>query len=1192
MMLSTFSLNASFEKPLPIIPNLNTEIKFDNSIKLNLFEENTDVEVELFQFPDVDALLNNLQKEKMADNTAMVVDGDAMEDVWALEQEYAGNPKVQKAEEVFGAITENKLLQKLLGGELIELPVGIRKTIGNNTYTLAISEVIAHPNYIECTAYLKAELTNDRVLWFGTDNLKFTSEGGIVGDATLGLFADFPMTRGSRKVAVVLKEFIRDENEGNHGGTYVTVDCDGFVEMRVDADLIISREWLLPTDTNGKPLSGDVRVTSNFGITMTDWDDLVTDISLPHFTLTKSPKTAFLVDLAVLDLSDLKNAPGFVPPPEPPSEPIIFDSSDENSVATSGGGMVALDFGGENTDDSETDEETASALWRGVYFKQIEVVLPPIFSQKPASTEEDSETEDDDTTDDDTTDDDTNDDETTDDDTNEDEDSEEEQNNLPRIKVGAKELYIQSEGVTAEFYIADAIPYDKGKMDAKWKYSVDYLSVDVFYNKVTGFSFKGRLGVPIADETRGFKYFGAGNIEEDIYNFGVALESDMEFPLLKTSKVTLHSGTAIYVDVIQGKFKPSASITATLDINATSKKDEDEDGNTDDDDDENEDEDKEGKTLEIADCYIEKLILTTEAPYIGLATGGSITLTTGAALNNSFLQVNSVMIAKKSDTQVKLSLSFSTSVMSDDDGGSGTGSGASLGIVGNLEDSDDSHKWVYGGLEVDAIFIDISIGSHVRINGEIRAFSEDPIYGNGFKGSLAGGFIQSGDSYKFTMAANFMTGTKPDEITGEDFKYWLFDVFISSETWSVPLFAGLEANGFGGGAYHHMSMASYDLAAMADDPTNPYSGIIYEPDKGTRLGVKASIGLTSTGGSFEGNATLELVFGYGANNQGIVLNEIFFYGSGEFVKQDLETGNSARMDQVSLDKPDAEALDKAAAEKPEQDKIKCALMIQLNFVGGFEMHGQFAAYLTASEGKITGDGVVDLYASTHTNKWHIYIGGYTDNSILDPNGDELPPVSANLDYGSFKIDVGMYMLTGNDLPGAPGIHPQAAAYFDIPLNSDNRDGLLEGGRSPASGTGFAFGAYAVFNTNAKNGQCNSCLVGCKKDKYVNFNGGGGFDISLLKYALETSCSQSGHSPHGMKGWRAGGRLWFFFEIGGGRTSFLSQCINLPNFNAGILMDADVTNPSYFRALIKLNVLNLDFETITEIGEQCGIVVEN
>ncbi len=64
--------------------------------------------------------------------------------------------------------------------ELISFPVGVKKQIGNLTYTMAISKAKITPEYTEVTAFVKIltpqkdSLGHQKQLFFGTDKLKLS----------------------------------------------------------------------------------------------------------------------------------------------------------------------------------------------------------------------------------------------------------------------------------------------------------------------------------------------------------------------------------------------------------------------------------------------------------------------------------------------------------------------------------------------------------------------------------------------------------------------------------------------------------------------------------------------------------------------------------------------------------------------------------------------------------------------------------------------------------------------------------------------------------------------------------------------------------------------------------------------------------------------------------------------------------
>ena len=1089
---------------------------------------------EVFHFDAIDDLL---EEKAIGANSVLetTMIEDDMADIEALKQEYVGNEKVQQAAGIFDALVEAKLIEKLTGSELVELPIGLKKTIGNNTYTVAISRATLYPEYTKLEVYCKAELSDGRVLFFGSDDIKFTAEGGIIGDATLGLFAKFPIFKNPKKIAVVLNEFKRKQ-DGNHDGCYIVFDCDGFVEMRVDANLALTREWVLPCNENAQVIPGNARVEMAIGVTLTDWDDMVVDVTVPYFVLTKAPEVGFMVNMAVVDFSDLKNAPGFVlpppvslPPPPPSNNYASYMAAPANATMMMSDGVSDSNNGPPPSPPEPADPN----LWRGVFFKDIEIVLPQVFKNDGGD----------------------------------------------RIRVGADNLYIESAGVTGKLYVLNALPYETGKI-GKWRFSVDSIKCELLYNQVTKFGFDGRIGVPIADSTKPFMYGANADIVHDIYNVYVGIQDTTNFPLFKASDVTFYPGSKISCTVENKTFKASATLSGLMNIAIDQSDDPDDDGNT---------------SLEIASIDFRKILVMNEAPYLGLSnTGGSITLTMGAVMNDSPLAITHAMLAKPSPETIKFSLGMEINLMDEDDGGANTSS--TIGIKGKLEeDANGIQKWVYDGISIDGLFIEIAIGDQFYIAGGIETYTDHPVYGNGFKGKLNGGIINTAGgggapSWKFVIDANAMFGTKFPN-TADEYKYWLFDVYVESSLLKVPLIPGvLFANGFGGGACHHMKVDGFDLAAMAENPDSPSSGIVYVPTPDRALGIKASIGLTNLTGTFNGLATLELSF---TSNMGLA--EILFYGKGEFVSKSLVgidiPDPKDHMDKIPLEQAGAISQNNSEASAEKMDKISVAVFIRLNFEGGFELQGSFGAYLAAAQGKIVGEGGVDLLFSPGTGKWHFWIGGYPDNSVVNPHNNEVfPPVSVTINFSdNMTFTCGVYFMTGNDIPSPPGIHPQAAAFLGEPTSSNNRD-MLTGGNDVAQGAGFAFGAYALFDFQQNNGKCWKCLCCGKKDKNFHIVGGVGFDISLLKYQYDTKCSISGDHPHGAKGWRAKGAIWAFVDVKGGRASLLGCCLGIPQMGIGLLLQADVPKPSFFQAKVVIDVPIIDKITVNvPIGDRCGQV---
>src|SRR5690606_29881986 len=101
--------------------------------------------------------------------------------------------------------------------------------------------------------------------------------------------------------------------------TYVTINCDGIKDMSLMGEVQFSRQMITPVDERGMPLpetraytnpDGSKtqvpnRVHAAFSIVASDWNDIVVDISLSPFVLSKHPdKFMFSATHAVFDFGD------------------------------------------------------------------------------------------------------------------------------------------------------------------------------------------------------------------------------------------------------------------------------------------------------------------------------------------------------------------------------------------------------------------------------------------------------------------------------------------------------------------------------------------------------------------------------------------------------------------------------------------------------------------------------------------------------------------------------------------------------------------------------------------------------------------------------------------------------------------------------------------------------------------------
>lgn len=247
--------------------------------------------------------------------------------------------------------------------DLVTLPIGVKKEIGTITYTLGISQARITPEYTEVTAFVKIMIPqldaqgNQKQLFFGANNIKLSHKGGIYGDANLVLLGDIPIPINGGNSMVVLKGGF-DMQTGNVADlTYVTIDCGGFKELGITADVLFPRSMLEPVGSNYNVITDeDIKVTGYFQTIVSDWNDILVEVSLPPFQLTKegsadgSGKAGLIFELntAVFDFSDIRNSPNVVFPNE--YQQYLIPGNEQ--------------------------------LWRGVYVNTLTVVLPKQFKKR------------------------------------------------------------------------------------------------------------------------------------------------------------------------------------------------------------------------------------------------------------------------------------------------------------------------------------------------------------------------------------------------------------------------------------------------------------------------------------------------------------------------------------------------------------------------------------------------------------------------------------------------------------------------------------------------------------------------------------------------------------------------------------------------------------------------------------------
>ncbi|GAA4272488.1 hypothetical protein U6A24_09930 [Aquimarina gracilis] len=954
------------------------------------------------------------------------------------------------ANNTFATIDETGNYVDLLDEDgLGELPVAIRpQTISNITYTVGVAKAVFKPAYTELTVFLKID-TPKGTLILGGNDIKLSHEGGIVGDAKLALISQFTFNFDSGKVLVTLKGSFEDP------ATYALIDCSGFKELGIDANIKFANSFLYPVDKEGKERLGYVE--SGFRTVVGDWNDIVVNISLPEFGIRGLKGTTFRLNTAVFDFSDLRNDPAM---------PSNYLSKYYN----------------ENPD-----------LWRGVYINTLEVVLPKEFSKK---------------------------------------------NSNKRTAFGATNLIIDSQGITGRFYAENIINIDEGSA-SKWQFSLDRFLIEIETNSIKAGEFNGEIILPVSKIDR-LEY--AAIIQPDEYTLQVSSTKDIEFDVWN-AQVVLTKESYIEMKVKEGKFRPKANLHGTVNIASGLGKN-DSGGAA----------QSKDKTVDFKGIVFENLLLQTESPKFSVTYFG---YRGEMKIANFPLTVNEIGLrTPPGGKTAELLFNFNINLTSTQDGGNGGGS--TLLIQAKLDDTGGRDKWKFDGVKLERVFIQMEVAG-MELKGAIFIFDDDPTYGKGFAGSVAA---------KFTKGVQLDVEAKALFGRTSEFRYWFADASVTIPS-GIPIFTGFALNSFGGGASNRMKMAGVNNnpnAAFTQIGAST-SGVIYEPDQNSGLGLKASVGIITQNSEELFHATVE--FGMTFRKSG-GLRDIYFKGHGELVAA-LPSGFFETL-KDNLGDIASVGGTIALPASPPSGAMSVDVFIGYDFVNDI-LHSTSEIYINFGILKGVGPsgraGWMDLYVAP--DEWHILIGTPDD------------PIGIALNLGILKLETKSYFMAGDGLPGSPP--PPAIVAEILGIDASELDYTRDLNALEA-GKGLAFGAHLSVTT----GDLRFLIF------YARFDAGIGFDIMIKDYG-DARCKGSTEQI-GLNGWYANGQSYAYLqgELGLNFKLFgAKKKIPIIKGGGAVILQARLPNPAWFQGYLggHYNLLGGlikgRFRFKIELGEKCEIV---
>lgn len=1018
--------------------------------------------------------------------------------------------------------------------DLVELPIGVRKTINNSQYAIGITKARFTPEYTQLTVFCKIDLpqtteNGDPIqLFFGADDIKLSHDGGIIGDAKLVLLGDVDVPFNANKWQLSLYGGFDMQTGNVQDLTYVTIDCDGFKDMKITGAVEFSRDLIIPLEANGTVneakttvsktfYNGTVkqvpyRVKGAFSFEASDWNDILVNVTLQPFVL-KDKRNGnnydgnfqFLVNNAVFDFSDIKNHPS-----------VIFPQyyADHNLLIPT-----------QNT-------------WRGVYVETFDVALPKEFKTTNTAAQN------------------------------------------QRVSIGASKLIIDKFGVSGTFYADNVFPLDRGitSEEKSWAYSLDHIDVTIAANKFVKANLSGEILLPITkyktpQETQnnvnttnntdtsststttqtqpipqtaraGLVYNGFISLQEQSLN--VITKDSISFDLWK-AKGLLLPNSSVELKIVNGKFLPKANLHGTISIGTNRTATDTDDGG-------------EKKTVAFEGITFENLQLQTVSPYISV---GSMGYQGTVEFANFPVSIGNINISTN-NTEARIDFDLGINLMDS----SSFAATARLGIKGVMVDDGYKQKWKFNGLDLSAIMINAEF-SGFTMKGRLDLLENDPIYGDGFNAELE----VKVNKPEVTVSAKAMFGRTT-------FRYWYFD---AKANWPVTA-ATFMINGFGGGAYYKMKR-NPNISPTDFSP----SGLSYTPNENMGLGLKAMVGfVVGSDKACNGEAGLEVLFNA---NGGI--NTIAIFGKAaiaakipgmENIQNTITKMASDVTSKTSFLGVSEQTFNGSFANK-FLPKAKAIIPTDINAVANISaemaievdfqnntLHGSFDVYITTPGNFISGIGANGRagWAVFHKDPddWYLYVGTPDDRCGI------------KMGVAGIYLKTTSYLMAGTQLPGSPPPPSIVADILGVDANSLN---YMRDENSLANGGGFAFGSSLDFDT----GDLSFLIF------YARFQAGIGFDIMLKDYG-GARCSNTGDQV-GINGWYANGQAYAYLQGElGVRVKLLFVNLKIPVISGGaaVLLQAKLPNPVWLRGYVggQLNVLGGlikgRFRFKMTIGEEC------
>jgi hypothetical protein len=464
-----------------------------------------------------------------------------------------------------------------------------------------------------------------------------------------------------------------------------------------------------------------------------------------------------------------------------------------------------------------------------------------------------------------------------------------------------------------------------------------------------------------------------------------------------------------------------------------------------------------------------------------------------------------------------------------------------LGAEVAINDESDSggKKFVpefIGGV-IDSIAIQANMAA-VKIKGAIGFRNDDPVFGDGFIGTLSAEF--KGPGIKVGALAEFGNTTY---LHGSRYRYWRVEAEATFPAPGITFLPGMAFRGFGGGAFKNMEAT---LAGSTYTFTPKFSS----------LGFRAQAVMATTPKEETFNADVGLLgtFSGAGGMTYIGFTGDFYVGAG------FASRNKA--------------------------KINGTLTVDYDFP---QKHFNLSAQVNVNAPPITTPSPMNLVLDINgkTNDWFFKFGEPDVLNTVNVFGISLYEY---LMFGNkIPSPAGFTDTFRTNYYNAVGVYPS---------NGAAEDGGVGG--NTASGKGFALGIGFMFDKNGE--KILSKHKSGQKKYVLNFALSAGAELHLSYMEYLGSCADTNnpnitYNPVGINGWRAKGDLGMYGMAAAGVKRYnnngsLSLNVDIASLAAGAWITGEFPNPYYVAGAIDGsvtvgNLISFGFHKDFEKGTSCG-----